>query len=211
METRAFRRGGVLLLVLSLIRVGVGSVGSEAAPPSEDESELDALLAASREDAEDEARRSAPLAPGETLDPNRSPEEELDRLPGIGPVTARALVVHREENGGFEHVEDLLQVPGIGPAKLEKIREYLDLSEGAPSDLAKSRPRDSGPHNLIDLNRATVEELESLPGIGPALATRILELREAVGRFHSPSDLLDVPGIGPSTLDGIQGFVTTGG
>jgi competence protein ComEA len=211
METRAFRRGGVLLLVLSLIRVGLEGLGPEAVPPPEDESELDALLTASREDAEDQARRSTPLAPGETLDPNRSPEEELDRLPGIGPVTARALVMHREDHGGFHRVEDLLRVPGIGPAKMEKIREYLDFSEGAPVELVGSISRDSVSQKPIDLNRATVEQLESLPGIGPALARRILETREAIGRFRSPYDLLDVPGIGPSTLDRVQALVTTGG
>ncbi len=89
---------------------------------------------------DDQARRSAPLGPGETLDPNRSGEEELDRLPGIGPSTARALVEDREKNGGFTRLEDLLRVTGVGPAKLAKISPYLDFSKGVPLDLRQNGP-----------------------------------------------------------------------
>ena len=59
----------------------------------------------------------------------------------------------------------------------------------------------------IDLNRATLEELVTLPGIGPAKAKAILERREAVNGFRSIDDLLDVPGIGPKTLEQLAGLV----
>lgn len=60
----------------------------------------------------------------------------------------------------------------------------------------------------LDLNRATVEELEELPGIGPVLAARIVAFREENGPFASVEDLCQVPGIGPETLDALQGLVT---
>lgn len=50
---------------------------------------------------------------------------ELEALPGVGPVLAERIVAFREENGGFDVVEDLLQVPGIGEAKLAAIRDLV--------------------------------------------------------------------------------------
>ncbi len=56
------------------------------------------------------------------VDLNRATAEELDRLPGVGPATAAAIVAHREQRGPFRSVDDLLQVRGIGTAKLEALR-----------------------------------------------------------------------------------------
>lgn len=50
---------------------------------------------------------------------------ELETLPGVGPVLAERIVAHREENGPFAVVEDLLDVPGIGEAKLAALREVV--------------------------------------------------------------------------------------
>lgn len=62
----------------------------------------------------------------------------------------------------------------------------------------------------IDLNTAGPEELEALPGIGPALARRICEDREANGLFRSVRDLDRVRGIGPATIERIAPFVRVG-
>lgn len=60
------------------------------------------------------------------------------------------------------------------------------------------------PSQLLDLNRATAEELESLPGIGPILAQRILES----GPFNGPEDVLAVPGIGEATYEKFSPYIT---
>jgi competence protein ComEA len=59
----------------------------------------------------------------------------------------------------------------------------------------------------INVNRAGEEDLALLPGIGPNLAKRILEVRKAVGRFSSPDELLQVPGIGKRILQKMQGRI----
>src|SRR5258706_10569801 len=60
----------------------------------------------------------------------------------------------------------------------------------------------------IDIDRASAEELERLPGIGPALAARIIAERGAGGRFGGPDGLLRVRGIGPKTLARIRPYLT---
>jgi competence protein ComEA len=56
------------------------------------------------------------------IDVNRASAADLDRLPGIGPATAQAIIAHRTAKGPFTSVEQLADVRGIGPAKLEQIR-----------------------------------------------------------------------------------------
>jgi competence protein ComEA len=56
---------------------------------------------------------------------NRATPAELEELPGVGPVLAERIASFRESNGSFEVVEDLLEVPGIGEAKLAAIRDLV--------------------------------------------------------------------------------------
>jgi competence protein ComEA len=57
------------------------------------------------------------------VDLNRASAAELEALPGVGPVLAARIVAHRDANGPFTTVEDLLDVPGIGEAKLAALRD----------------------------------------------------------------------------------------
>jgi competence protein ComEA len=74
---------------------------------------------------------SAPAAPGATpaapVDLNAATVEQLDALPGVGPVTAAAIVGWRTANGRFANVDQLGEVDGIGPARLEKLRELVHV------------------------------------------------------------------------------------
>ena len=65
------------------------------------------------------------VGPTAPLDVNRATAEQLDELPGVGPATAGAIVTERERHGPFVDVDDLLRVPGIGPAKLEALRDSV--------------------------------------------------------------------------------------
>jgi len=60
----------------------------------------------------------------------------------------------------------------------------------------------------LDLNRATEQDFDALPGIGPKLAERIMAYRQSVGTFHSPDDLRAVKGIGKKKFERIRPLVT---
>lgn len=60
----------------------------------------------------------------------------------------------------------------------------------------------------INVNTATTDELEKLPGIGPTIASRIVDYRDMNGSFGTVDALADVPGIGPSILDELRKLVT---
>ena len=83
-------------------------------------------------------------------------------------------------------------------------------ARGPALDPGVAEPRDSlGPPatGTLDLNRAERAQLESLPGIGPALAGRILDYRRARGGFRHARELLLVGGIGPRKWAALRGLV----
>jgi competence protein ComEA len=64
-------------------------------------------------------------ATGDKVALNLAGQAELETLPGVGPVIASRIVAHREANGPFQAVEDLLDVPGIGEATLAGFRDLV--------------------------------------------------------------------------------------
>jgi len=74
-------------------------------------------------------RETPPVATGGSgggvVSLNQATAAEFETLPGVGPVLAERIVAHRDENGPFESVDDLLDVPGIGEAKLASIRDRV--------------------------------------------------------------------------------------
>jgi competence protein ComEA len=63
------------------------------------------------------------------IDINRAGSWLLEALPGIGEVTAQAIVDYRNENGPFRTIEDLLNINGIGQGTLDKIKDFITVSE----------------------------------------------------------------------------------
>jgi competence protein ComEA len=60
------------------------------------------------------------------IDLNTATVDELDELPGVGrPATAAAIVEHRDQHGPFASIDDLTDVSGIGPAKLDAVRDLV--------------------------------------------------------------------------------------
>jgi competence protein ComEA len=130
------------------------------------------------------------------------------RAPGVYTLPAGA------------RVKDLLDAAG-GPAPdadLDRINLAAPVADGSqvyvprqgeavPSG-ASAGAGAATPAGPLDLNTATLEQLDALPGVGPATAQAILDEREKRGRFGSVDELLDVRGIGPAKLEAIRELVT---
>jgi competence protein ComEA len=155
-------------------------------------------------------QQGRPLGAGERIDLDRAPLSELTRLPKVGPRLAKAILAYRADHGPFESLAGLDRVPGIGPALLQSLEPHVAFS-GARSPRLQSRlgqeptvPPPRLPAEPVNINSATVQQLDSLPGVGPAKAAAILKYREEHGPFTAVEQLAGVPGFGPSALVRLQ-------
>jgi competence protein ComEA len=73
------------------------------------------------------AAAGAAGAPAGPVHLNSATLEQLDTLPGVGPVTAQKILDYRNEHGAFSSVDELDSVPGIGPARLAELKKLVDL------------------------------------------------------------------------------------
>ncbi|GMA52126.1 hypothetical protein GCM10025857_34830 [Alicyclobacillus contaminans] len=180
---------------------------------------------------------TAPTAPvsNQTTGANASPADNgilVDvhgdvRRPGVYRLTVNARVKDAvSAAGGYRHAEDAelvneaavlddggeLVIPNAADAATDH-RDAANspdttLDSGTASTSVPASASTDGPvGGKIDLNTATEETLETLPGIGPAKAAAIVRYRQAHGAFHQLEDLLQVPGIGAATAARLQPYV----
>ncbi|MGP1346588.1 MAG: ComEA family DNA-binding protein [Phycisphaerales bacterium] len=162
---------------------------------------------------------------------NTASSEELQLLPRIGPALSARIIADREANGPFANVDELDRVRGIGAKTLEGLRDRITVGRVARQDQeppvspASTDPTEPSPAPAapapapltnevsparLNINTATQDELETLPGIGPALARRIIEERRTNGPFVSVDDLERVRGIGPASVQRLRLLIVAG-
>lgn len=104
---------------------------------------------------------------------------------GIDPAATANGAMGAENVPGPASPSDAVEAPGAG----------APTSQGGVSG------------SRVDVNTATADQLQGIKGIGPVMAQRIVEHRNRTGRFSSVDQLLDIPGIGPKTLDKLRPFL----
>lgn len=140
------------------------------------------------------------------------------------PAPPALLVVHVaghvKEPGIYEvpegsRVADAIDVAGgaLGEADLDLLNLAALLSDGQKVYVpAKGEGVPADPsgqvHGKVNLNTASADQLEELPGVGPVLAQRIVDHREKRGGFTSVRQLMEVSGIGPKTFEALKDLVT---
>lgn len=146
-------------------------------------------------------------ATGVVASPEADPQRV--RVHVVGAVANPGVVVLP----GASRVEDALDAAG-GPrddallAGVNLAREVFDGEQIlVPSTTDEIDGGGVSSGGLVSLSRASADQLQDLPRVGPATAQRIISWREANGPFRSVEDLLAVSGIGPATLDGLRDLV----
>ena len=95
-----------------------------------------------------------------------------------------------------------LDIPFVAGFVPEEEQGFVVITEGTPSPLAGEE--------LVNINTASIEELDKLPGIGQTTAVRIIDYRTANGPFGTIEDIINVSGIGTATYDDIKDLITVG-
>jgi competence protein ComEA len=133
-----------------------------------------------------------------TLDENSRVEDAVNAAGGfLAEADTNALNL-------AEHLEDgqRLDIPYVAGFTPDAQSGFVVVTEGTPSPLSGQ--------DLIDINTATAEELDTLPGIGPTIAQRIVDYRNANGPFATIQDIVNVAGIGDATFAEIKDLITVG-
>lgn len=115
--------------------------------------------------------------------------------PGVVEVPAGSRIADAIEAAGG--VEDGADLSGVNLARVVKDGEQVVVADG---ELSAEHTESNGDER-VNLNRADAAELETVPGVGPVTAERIISHREQHGPFMSAEELLAVPGIGEATLE----------
>ena len=201
---------GAVVAVAVLVVVGLAFLGSAAPAPK---------LTLPRADP-----GSAPVDGSAPAGGPSSPS-----LPVAPPVTVTVHVAGQVASPGVYavpaggRVADAVIAAGgtSGEADVEQLNLAARVSDGeriyVPRKGEAAAPVVNGPPGTtpkggtaagpIDLNTATAEQLEALPGVGPATSKAILAYRTSHGRFRSVTELLEVPGIGPAKLEAMRPLV----
>jgi competence protein ComEA len=75
------------------------------------------------------ARASGSLTAGQKININKATAEELDRLPGIGPAKAKAIIDYRNQNGDFKTIEDIQKVKGIKAGTFSQVKDFIKVTD----------------------------------------------------------------------------------
>jgi len=143
-----------------------------------------------------------------SLPPQSRVQDAVDSAGGLLPdANPLALNLAAYLSDGEQIVVPTM-VPTVTPTVI-----VVESQSNKPSNFLRQPPPPPGPTNssqLININTASQTELETLPGVGPVIAAKIIAYREAHGRFYTIEEILEVSGIGPVKFEGIKNLITVG-
>ncbi|MGC9329465.1 MAG: ComEA family DNA-binding protein [Candidatus Hinthialibacter sp.] len=149
---------------------------------------------------------------------NQAGQDQLENLPGIGPVLAQRILQHKQKIGRFVDLDDIQDVSGIGKSKLDALLDAMKTVPAPTPPPSPFFPRSASvlsPSILIStpaargkksMNQATRDDLMKIPGIGDKTADAILRARAEKGGFQSWDDVDAIPGIGEKRVEQIRQF-----
>ena len=111
------------------LKKSAATTASAAAPSSTSSTPASSTTASGASGSSHASAAAGTLAAGEKVNINTATTEELDKIPGIGPAKAQAIVDYRTQNGNFKTIEDVEKVKGIKSGVFSKIKDYIKVSD----------------------------------------------------------------------------------
>lgn len=152
-----------------------------------------------------------PPQPVEKININTANLEELDQITGVGPAIAQRIIDYRQNVSLFYYVEDLKNVDGIGEVNFEKMRDEITVGDVTPPPTGEPPPippPQAPEAQKININTASIEELDRITGVGPAIAKNIIDYRTEHGPFQSIEEIKNVNGIADAKFEGMKEEIT---
>lgn len=138
------------------------------------------------------------------FDPNTLGEEGWLRL-GIKPFIARNIEKYRLKGGQFKHPDDLSKIYGLTPDEVSRLLPYVQIKNSLKGGEREINEKNTSKQAFVlDINLADSAAWESLRGIGPKLASRIVHFRERLGGFYSIAQVGETYGLPDSTFQKIK-------
>ena len=140
------------------------------------------------------------------FDPNRCSKDQWMKL-GVKEKTAETIMKYVSKGGKFKSPEDLKKIWGLSPTQVKDLMPFVKIILTPKIENKKntnSHFETTNSNKIIDVNTADSLLLESLPGIGPALAVRIIKYRNKLGGFYTREQLKEVWGLPDSVFHKVK-------
>jgi competence ComEA-like helix-hairpin-helix protein len=144
---------------------------------------------------------------------NSATADQLEALPYIGVWSANVVVEYRAHNGPFSEIWDLSQTGAIDSWTIDQIKHLITVGPVSPAEdwmLPEETPSLETSDGLLNVNRATIQEMVELPYIGTWSATMIVKYREARGPYASIWDLSRSFAVDNWTIEKIKDLISVG-
>lgn len=153
-----------------------------------------------------------PLTPF-IFDPNKATDADWRKI-GFSEKQVKVIMNFVNKGGHFYKPEDVAKIYSISESEFEQLREYIKIEGKKPDDQLAVQPADKPfpkkNYAPVDINTADSASLVSLPGIGPAFASRIIKYRNKIGGFARKEQLMEVYGFDEEKFTMLESRVSIG-
>lgn len=211
MEKLNFKQKIIIGILIAILVIGIGIYGFVTMQNEENSIDINAMLEK------------------ENIEQNNSEQEEKIVVHITGEVNKAGVVILPkgariadaiEAAGGTTKEADLEQInlayvledgqkiyiPNQKDKETNSEKVYI-TSESGNNVIVKDTITSKGENKKVNINQATQSELETLPGIGPSIASRIIEYRQQNGKFNTIEDLKNVKGIGDAKFENVKKYI----